>query len=304
MMKASPLSFLGLGLVSLALASFSTGASAQTIVANFTGGNGNTSVDQYVGIAGDGWSNAWASATSASGGTTGTAALSATVVNTSPLHSGGNYLSLNMTASGDRTQYNAAVYRNYTNYGSVSVSQPYSITFDIRADSLVGFSAAGDFVGFFGGTGTSNFTTNSTWCIRALGGVTSGKPSFTWLAYDGGRDGGSYAAANLVVIGGGEGLAFSIDTIYSFTIDVDPATGSYDVSVTDGLTTVASSNLGFRSAEAFWAGTRIGFGGQVNSASDSMSLSIDNIAIIPEPSTAALLLGASLAGFLFRRRKP
>lgn len=280
---------------------------AQPIIANFTDGNGTASVDQYQGIAGSGWVGGWTTAVGGSGGTTGSPSIVPTVINTTPMNGGGNYLSSVVTTpSGDRTQWNAAVSRQYTSFGNVDTSLDHTITFSLRLDSTNGFAAGGDVFGAFGGsTASNNFVGTSTWAVRAMGAaIGSSVPSMTWAAYNGGQDGGLFNSGNLVQVG--TGLSLVQGTVYTFTIDVQPSTLSYDVSVTNGVNTVSQTGLGFRSSSAP-ANPFVSFGSQFSTTSgvltDTLTFSADSVTVVPEPSTVALLMGGLVGLIALRRRR-
>jgi len=76
-------------------------------IANFTDGNGTTSGDSFVGVAGSGWAGPWANAL-------GNAPIATnTVVNTTPLGTGNNYLSMSMTGSATNASSTQNVYRTF-----------------------------------------------------------------------------------------------------------------------------------------------------------------------------------------------
>src|SRR5688500_897332 len=91
------------------------------IVANFDGGNGTTSPDQWTGVAGNGWTTAWGSG----GSTTGTG-----VVNTTPLSAGGSYLQF----VDDATTTPSYARRQYQTSGNINIAQPYRIAMSYRYD--------------------------------------------------------------------------------------------------------------------------------------------------------------------------
>jgi hypothetical protein len=100
------------------------------IVANFTGSNGTTSVDGYVGKSGSGWASAWSNLTN-SNISSSSAGITTGIAN---LNSGGNYLSATfVSTAGTNSTYtaNGNFLRQYSS-ATVSNSLPiqYSWTFD------------------------------------------------------------------------------------------------------------------------------------------------------------------------------
>ncbi|MBC8125867.1 MAG: PEP-CTERM sorting domain-containing protein [Gloeobacteraceae cyanobacterium ES-bin-144] len=94
-------------------------------------------------------------------------------------------------------------------------------------------------------------------------------------------------------------MLLSAGTTYRFTITSDPTTKKYSGSIYNGATTVNWSNLGWRSAAA---SDKLGFNQKVDSGSDVISYSLDNIRIVPEPGSLALL-GMAVLPVLLRRRR-
>lgn len=253
-------------------------AGALTITAGFSGGGGTASVDQYQGKAGAGWAGAWSTA----GTVTGAIATSA------PLNSGGNYLQLTVGS----TTVDAAVGRSFVTTDESSGVAANTVViekFDIRLDSaLTNFTDVADYITIAGNASSVNSSGTTAFLIRAFGASpAAGKNAREWLFYDGGKDGGAYAASNWV----NSGMTLADGTVYTFTVELDPGALTYSVTVTDGASTKTVSGLGFRAATGAVPNT-LAFNGRKNATGDSLQLSIDNISIYPKtpytPSGAAL----------------
>jgi hypothetical protein len=291
-MKHSPslssLPCLVLTALSLGAAGFSHAA---TVSAGFTGGNGTVSPDQYAGTAGAGWDAGW--------GTTGATAPSATVTNGSPVNGGGNYLSVSTSFNSDN-----AIGREFDNTGSsggfATSTQPLTLTFDVRIDTLTGWDTANDYLTLHAANstgGTFNVSAASSYIIRAFGASpVAGKNANEWLLYSGASDGGGYNANNFV----NSGMALTSGTTYTFSITNDPVAKKYSGSIFNGTTTVTWSNLGWR---ATTASDRFAINSRVSAASgDVLGYSLDNLTIVPEPTASSLAILTGLA-LLTRRRK-
>ncbi len=258
--------------------------SAAPIVADFTNGNTTAFPDGYVGSIGAGWSSAWSSGGNRLSGASGT------VTNTNPLNGGGNYLFATLsTTSGTTGTGNAqgTVQRQIdTGAGSfVDISQPITISFDFRPEtnltSVQNYTIFGS-TSNFKGTGPVN-----TWIISG----NSGTGNWTF---------GNASAVNT-------GISVVMGTVYSFTLVIDPTTQSYLASITDGISSFTTGTaVSFRNVDAVDAGQYINFGGKINNggANGSIAFSLDNLTIVPEPSTVALFGMASVTiGLAAMRRR-
>lgn len=263
------------------------------VVANFTGGNGTASADQYAGIAGNGWTSAWQSAV-----TSPVSTPTATVINTTPINSGGNYLSVTTNGTTD-----GAIGRAFDGTGlngGVDTTLPTTFSFDLRIDTLTGWDNANDYITVHAqsSAGTYNVSNLSTFFIRAHGASPlTGKNANEWLLYSGAGDGGAFSAANYV----NSGMTIGVGTTYRFNITSYHATEKYDVSIFNGTTTVNRTGLGWRADASSGIQTKLAFNNKESAVSDAFTYSIDNISIIPEPSAA--LLGALGMLALLRRRR-
>jgi len=251
------------------------GMARADIVADFTGGNGTTQVDQYAGKAGDGWSGAWVENSSTD--------ISATVINTSPLNGGGNYLSVTNNDTGTSTSGDC-VGRRYTDFGSVVLTAPHTISFDFRLDTPTSqILGSGDQLIFVNARGTVLGGDNGygIWTVPVSGALKWG-----W------RNGNNGVTSTMDVVTG---------TVYHFTIDLDPAAHKYEVTISNGTTSVSSGLVGYRNTSYTYLDYIDFFSKDVNLPSDPITFSLDNLRIVPEPATAALLACAAAAGLLRRR---
>jgi hypothetical protein len=256
----------------------------------FTDGTGTTSFDQYTGSTGGGWDTTWA--------TSGTAS-TVSVINTNPISGGGNYLSVgNTNTTGD-----APIFRSFDGAASGQlITSPYRVSYSLRVDTLGNFNNTNDYISLSDNTTTGGAGTNSTFLIRAYGATTGTATGGVW-AFHNGTQNGTFST-NLFQ---SSTMAVTAGVTYSFTIDVNPLTRTYDVSIYDGSTTVSATGLGFRKS-ANTGADYLNFTtkNDVASASDSIIYSLDNIAVgaIPEPSTYAAILGLGVLGFTALRRRP
>ena len=251
-----------------------------SISAGFDDGAGNTLVDQYPGVAGDGWSTAWEATSNAS----------ASVNNASPLNGGGNYL----TATTD-TASARGVKRAYTNFGDVDLSQVHVIKFDWRFDgNIANFASDSDRLyiadGSAGGLGESGAT---AFHIRAHGDDRGTANGGEWAVYNGDQDQEGDIDDNKWV---NTGMAFQAGVVYTFTVTLDPANRTYDVDIDNGTTDVTVNAIGFKTSATTVAGT-LNFMSRKSTGVDDLSYSIDSISIaVPEPASLMLLgVGAVLA---------
>ena len=259
-------------------------ASAATL-ANFDGGNGTATPDQFTGTAGNGWAGAWTGPNTSS-----------TVTAANPLNGGGNYLSSGGTASGVRN-----VYRQFN---SPMANQPHVVSWQWRFDgNFSQFASENDRVQFFGDSaaGGSSGASNS-WLI----GVTANRPGFgavngEFYIFDG-TSGSAFDVANMF----DTNLVLQDDTIYDFEVIVDPASATYSATISDGVNTVSATGLGFRNGTA-GAYDFLGFGVNASATNDDLTFALDSISVtaVPEPGSLALwtLLGFVAVGLAWRRRR-
>jgi hypothetical protein len=247
------------------------------VVANFTDGNTSVLVDQFKGKAGLGWDTGWDITTG--GGTAPTA----TVLNSSPVKSSGNYLSVSTSFNGD-----TAIGREFDSTRGVGgydiTTTKIKTTLDLRVDSLTGWDTATDYLTVQATSNIDpitlyNLGNKSTFIIRAFGASpAAGKNASEWLLYNGLSDAGGYSANNFV----NSGMPVVAGKTYTFTITSDPVTKKYSGSIFDGTTTVTWSNLGWR---ANVPADKIAVNTRVSDLADVLSYSLDNVLITQAPAS-------------------
>ncbi|MEM1212604.1 MAG: PEP-CTERM sorting domain-containing protein [Planctomycetota bacterium] len=267
-----------------------------------------TAVDQYGGIAGDGWTGGWNTWTG-SGDPNYTR--EKTVLNADPLVGGsGNYLRIASTSTSTSPRW--AVYRDLTSTSSIDLTQPGTVSFLYRLDDASLFQTGGSsFIQILGGARWGFNRDEATWAIASVGGA-----SRTWGVNDGnGLGGGTVTDTGLEIIEG--------DT-FSFVIDADPIASTYEISITNldtGDSFTSTSPLGFAESQAgnnaqgdplgntfgesiwfvqqaFRAGT------EAEPIANTFAASIDSISITPIPEPASVvLIGMGAFTLLSRRRR-
>lgn len=304
-MKHTPRTLATLAVAGL-LALAATPASAIVIADDFSGYTANPATNLSVnpggggqwlgnstsgfGATGSGWLIGWRNSSDNTGGSN-----SSHVLNTTPLVSGGgNYFSYTVNTAAGNTVATSALARAYDATAvSVGGTTAFSTSFDFRADSVTGdirFNLSNS------NSRTASYDGTATWVLSAYNGY--------WYAGDG-------AGNNFV----NTGVAFATGVTYSFSIEENPVTKEWSVTIFNGATSVALTDLAYRTGswntgggsitDARWltfAATEIISGTSVGA---SASFSVDNIVIssIPEPSAAALLLGMTALGTILVRRR-
>jgi hypothetical protein len=295
------------GIATVAVAASSPASAA--IVANFTDGNTTDSVDGYPGKAGDGWTGPWNSSINTAS-SVAQATLAASVTSTNAMGTGGNYLSTRITSLAGSGNGRAGLNREFTTFGDVDPTKPHIVQFSVRIDGdsngdLSEFNTSNnDRLFFFGApSGMNEINSNNTWLIGALGGSTGGAVAKTFAFYDNPAGGNnSYDPTRFE----NTGIAIVVGTVYAFTVNVDPAAGTYSASVTDGTNTYASAAgdpLGFRTTTANPATDTLNFALKLSDTNDQLGFSLDNVSVtVPEPSALALA-GCIIGVPLMRRRR-
>lgn len=280
----TPLRFTLRHTVVCALGLTALSAHAAVLPLDFSGGSGTSSVDQYTGTAGAGWSTAW-SATFHSGVTNG----SATVGSSAPLATGGgNYLQFNYDTTSAGSGRLARLSRQWDTT-AISLTDPFTVEFDFRSN--VNTAGATQTIVLFG-SNTSAAGTGSadSWKLTADGGG--------WSAFNG---------TTATALGAGTVKA---NETWHVSVTINPVADTYGVSV-QNLTTSSAvfsvSGLSLRNgadASLAW----LNFHANGAASLTGLGFAIDAVSItssaIPEPSSAALLFGGlALSGAMLGRRR-
>jgi hypothetical protein len=250
-------------------------AMALTIRADLDGGAGSSGVDQYPGAAGVGWAAAWSTA--------GT--IAAAVAADGPLDGGGNFVRLTASAVGDVGAGRAYIVSNETM--GVAPDKALVHRFTCRLDSTTtGFDSTTDYLTFAANTGGAVFTssTATSVLIRAYGASpAAGKNGMEWLAYNGGRNSGTFDTSLWV----NTGMPLVPGRVYDFIVEIDPLSRTYSVTISDGTSSTTTPNLGFRTSSTTAPNT---FSTVIrkSAAGDVLAFSLDQLSIEPRaPDTYA-----------------
>ncbi|MBC8008623.1 MAG: Ig-like domain repeat protein [Burkholderiales bacterium] len=258
---------------------------AGVVRARFSDGVGSFWPQQYPGVAGDGWAGAWS----------GTVNANVSGASAAPLRADtGVYLSVARTGGSGSTL--DGIVRQWSN-ATRPTDQFSRITFDVRLDSPAAVF--------------NNGSDNLTLTIRSITGATSGPESTffvrtfgaptgllatrEWGVYSGDGVSNVYNAARFVPTG----LICEPGVTYTFTVDLFGASGAgttggkahgtYDVTISDGTTTVQVLGSRFRST-AYSSGGFLSFSSGQNLATDNLTFSVDSIEMTSlAPTTATLV---------------
>ena len=276
------------------------------VVANFDGGNDDTVVDAYPGMAGNGWSNAWRG-----GLFEGTCVETITVNSASPVHAGdGNYMTLSVTNDDDAVA-SYGISRNYKADGGLDFTKNHSISFTVRIDEPdIGSpyfdmmtSVDDKYILTSSDTEEGLVNPTDTYAIFAQGADGAGIVAQHWTLVDGSNDGD---LANCTYVD--SGISLTTGGVYDFTITYDVDAKTYDVTIDDGVNTpVTVTDLGWITADDV-VGGYLHFSTSAAGQWDTRSLSLDNVLIetssaVPEPSTMIGLIALLLAGLALARRR-
>ena len=278
-------------------------ASAQ-VTNLFNDGTEPTSTDAYPGIPGNGWATAWTAVT-----TTSSSVINPNVVtnppNGTPLNAGGNYLNWRIGGANPAT-----LYRQFAQGGAIDITRPYVIEFDYRYDAFInatstnstlatalaaGWTGKNDYVSLEqGGAISSGALGKVGFWIKAQSATTSTVPSLTprkWCFFDGNL-GSSAESAGLWVAA--STVAFELNTVYHFKIQVDPLNHYYDGTVSNTVTgesfnTRTATGRPLRWQNAIQSGqdvtntTLLGFTSRQNSANTTNQHSLDTLVVYQVP---------------------
>jgi hypothetical protein len=257
---------------------------------------------------GTGWNGAWVTAN--------TTTASGVVSTTTPLNGNNQYLDTDLT----NTAAGAAMGLGRGLEGGAPTDD-FTVSFQWRPDNLTGWGgSANDRFEFYSSAsaatvnsaGTGGNATTSPYLLGVFGAARGANytatsaagqlfgvynPVNTNDAFSGDR----YFELGSVATGGdGTTLAMVAGTTYSFTIEVLSDSQTWNLSVTDGVTTASSTGLK-------WWGTNtqpfVAFGARGSAANETRSFSIDNVSVVPEPSGVALFTLGGVALLTRRRRR-
>jgi len=242
---------------------------------------------EFLGTIDTDWLSTWRSAGNNATG-------SGIIANTSPLNSGGNYLSGTVNTNAGTSITSATLGRAYNadTISSVGTSA-YTMSFDFRADTATATERYDIFDSKVRASTSS--TSATTWRVAAYDGK--------WYASDG-------SSSTLT----DTGLAFAAGTTYSFDITQDPTNLLWGLTVTDGTTTESIADLATRTSTWGTGGDTTGgrwitfaaseFGTALGTTDALFSVDSIAIAAIPEPQAIALIFGwLALLPVMLRRRK-
>ncbi|MFZ4775118.1 MAG: PEP-CTERM sorting domain-containing protein [Terrimicrobiaceae bacterium] len=270
------------GILALLLAASSPAYSV--IVADFADGNTSAAVDGYVGKAGSGWGGAWVSKT------TNMTIDSAAVTNSTPLKTGAdNYLAVSTSAAALATTPVMTINRQYgAAGGGVTLTGPTQFTFLFRPDT--GSSIDYRYVIYDAAASQSGTSSNCSWIIAAQSGF--------WRVVNGNKAGG--VTSEIIT-----SAAVTLGTAYEFTVDTNPATQTWGVTIanTGGSVLYSNNSLGFRTISTSLGGyLAFGVSDTATASASTFGYSFDSIAIVPEPSSIALV-SLSVLGLLVLRKR-
>ncbi|CAM2978727.1 PEP-CTERM sorting domain-containing protein [Rariglobus hedericola] len=240
------------------------------------------------GASGNGWLTGWRSSTS-----TGLAQ-TVGVNNSSPVNSGGNYLTANIVTKSDGADVGkdaTSIARAYDVVGGgLAASSAVTVSFDFRVDAIDTANMRYD---LFDNSTRGTGATSASYNFRTSNGV--------W---------GYFNGITLVETT----MAFTAGTTYSFSIVLNPIASTYTFSLGNGVTSVSGTSAAFRNSGFATDAATGSVGGRwltfnanetTNVLGQTTTFSVDNISIsaVPEPSTYALFSGAAFLGTAALRRR-
>jgi len=215
------------------------------IVAEFSGGNGQSQVDQFPGVPGDGWATAWGV------GDAKELTCTASIEKDCPLLGGGDHLDVQVERrpAGTKAAVWTAVDRCLAVRGPVDLAKPYVVSFNLRIDRLSRFNEPGDRLSICArNVPQSEFSpergrSSSGWhiCMAGKGGKdTRRATSGNWTFF--------HRNDEEKAVGVDSGILPREGSIYSFRILVDPQARTWTPSIAvDGGKWTQFDRMGMRS---------------------------------------------------------
>ncbi|MEO8615214.1 MAG: DUF4082 domain-containing protein [Luteolibacter sp.] len=247
-------------------------APSDVVRARFTDGTGTTAPQQFSGSLGDGWVAGWGVSSAAAG----TAAL------VSPLKPATNtYLQVARTGG---TTSQEGVWRQWSTTTRPD-NQFARLTFDVRLDSSTAvFDTVYDNLSICSRSASgASIGNDAAFFIRAYGAATGPLQAREWGVFNGdpgqvnGFDVNRFLPTGMIIQPG---------VTYTFTIDLYGADaggnsegrihGTYDVTISNGTSSVKINGAGFRSA-AYNSGPYFSFSTQQSNIADNLTFSLDSI---------------------------
>lgn len=276
------------------------------IIADFSGGNSSTVVDAYSGTAGGGWTSAWVIKKNLS--TTVTpSVLASGDPGFVPLSGTTNYLQVDVTNQSATLARTGDVSRTYGSFGSLDITTIHTVSFLYRYDQVIGdLQVLSLFDGNAAAEGIPQ-TSSTSWLANGQGTSANG---VQWVF----SDGGTIDSGGLISISSPNRVESNVRLVsgdrYSFEMLVDPANNRFQVDLTNldynvsngGVASFQSNWISFLQSNGSVFGN-LNFAGRVLKDVDrSIGFSVDQIALVPEPSTG-ILFGLGLATILGLRRR-
>jgi len=227
---------------------------AQHAVLEFAGGAGNTEVDQFPGISGDGWGSEWTVTNNGGAGPQPEISVDG------PLYDGGGFF-LQATTGGPLGQSDRGmIVRQYLEEDGIAYDQPHYISFQYRIDSFAGYGGGRPIV-IVDSTGPSQTTGgNNTWSIQL-------DSDRVWE-----------------LRGGTQLMPVELAVNYDFTVFIRPQDNEFDVTIKDDKGEVSEGTGMFRNTRGSVGGFLM-FGHDNNGAeqSNSTQFAFDRVMVTLDP---------------------
>jgi|GEM_PF-1574246 len=197
----------------------------------------------------------------------------ASVETQQPLEGNTPYLSVAFSNQGNRT-----IRRQLTRADGIDSMQPHQIRWKWRFDGKpkdFGGSYQ-DRINFFGAEKAEpGSNDHATWLIGIAAGSEPGHEVYEgkWFFFDRNED-GDFKKDNMV----NTGLGLVAGAVYEFTVTVDPSTGFYDATISDGKNSFSESGLRFRNGKSVPDGF-IHFGVSASAKADDLTFALGSLRV-------------------------